>query len=176
MRIICPIAKIGSFSLGVILLSGQSFCASLQQEIGDHFCFSIHAYDDDKRVEGPSVILLLSNGKRWHVIQKNGHFCLSDEIVKEQSIDLIFEIGRDRFILNSVAVDRFTGKWDFYYGGKRFAYVQGLPKKMRPTKSCSVDYNNGEPGTGDMISNCRLSGRAGIPPLDAGAPHLTTPK
>jgi hypothetical protein len=165
MRIIRPIARIGLFFLGVILLSGQGFCASSQGESGNHFCLSIQTYDDDKRVDGPSVILLLSNGKRWHVMQENGRFCLSDEIVKEESFDLIFEIGRDRFILNSVAVGRFTGKWDFYYGGKHFAYMHGLPKKMHPAKSCDVEYNDGEPGTGDMISGCRLQGRAGIPPI-----------
>jgi len=167
---------LGLFFLGGILFSGQSLYASPQRETRDHFCFSINAYEDDEKVVSPSVILLLSKEKEWHVMQENGHFCLSDEMVKAQSYDLVFEIERDRFFLYSVAIDLFTGKWDFYYGGKRFAYMHGLPKKMRPTTSCCVEFNNGEPGTGLMISQCRLPGRAGIPPLDAGAPPLITPK
>jgi len=165
MRIICPIAKIGLLSLGVMLFSGYGSYASPQPATGSRFCLSIHTYEDEKRIEGPSMILLLSNGKRWRVMQEDDHFCLSDEMVREQSFDLVFEIGRDRFFLYSVTIDHFTGVWSFYFGGKYFAYMHGLPKKWRPTKGCVVEYNNGEPGTGDMLSGCRVQGRAGIPPI-----------
>jgi len=127
--------------------------------LNERHCFSLHVYKDEETVAGPSTVTLHSKTTRWNVARDKGQFCLSEEMGSTEALDLSFQSGEDQFYLSSIPTAKFNGRWSFFFGGKRFAYLHGLPKSAAAGKSCVIEFNEGEPGTGVIISPCRSRGR-----------------
>ena len=142
--------------LAVILFPGKRLLGvPPNRETNEGHCFSLHVYKDEETVAGPSTVTLHSKSNRWNVTPDKGQFCLSDEMRSSESLDLSFQLEKDQFYLFSIPSAKFNGSWNLFFGGKRFAYQHGLPKSATPAKSCVVQFNDGEPGTEDLITPCR---------------------
>lgn len=137
------------------LLARESPRAAAQQPQGSTGCFILHVYKDSASLPSPQSIRLSSASKQWDLTQKNGQFCLPQEAAEASTLDLTFRIESDRFSLYSLPVGRFSGSWNFYFGGREFARLHGLPKSYQVSKSCMLEFDNGEPGTVMAISPCR---------------------
>jgi hypothetical protein len=140
-------------SLTLLLCESSRVCAQDPQVSAG--CFMLKVYKDSTRLSSPQSVRLSSVSKQWNLAQKDGQFCLPQEADRASTLDLTFRIGHDRFSLYSLPVERFSGSWNFYFGGREFARLRGLPKSSQASKSCMVDFDNGEPGTGMAISPCR---------------------
>jgi hypothetical protein len=159
MRIILLLLRVSLLFLACIMLPSQSLCASPTRETGNRRCFSLEPYDDAEKVVGPNAVRLYSKTRHLDVTLDMGRFCIPGELADSEFLDLSFQIGRDQFYLPSIPMGKFTGTWSFYFGGRRFAYLHGLPRSTPAAKSCVVEFNEGEPGTGSVISPCRFRGR-----------------
>lgn len=136
------------------LLPGESPPACAQQPQVSAGCFMLQMYEDSTRLPSPESVRVYSATKHWDLAQKDGQFCLPQETGGISTLDLSFRIGRDRFVLFSLPVRRFSGSWNFYFGGKEFARLHGLPKTSKASTSCMVEFDDGEPGTGLVLSPC----------------------
>ena len=149
-------AKLATIILFAFLALSCEFARVVaQQPQASTGCFILHVYKDSTRLPSPQSVRLSSASKQWDLAQKDGQFCLPQETAGTSKLDLAFRIGSDRFSLYSLPVERFSGSWNFYFGGREFAKLHGLPKSSRASKSCMVEFDNGEPGTGMVISPCR---------------------
>lgn len=137
------------------LLQPGSPRAAAQRPQPSTACFRMKVYKDSERLPSPQSVRLYSASKHWDLAQNDGQFCLPQETTGASKLDLTFRIGPDRFSLYSLPVGRFSGSWNLYFGGKRFAKLHGLPKSAQAAKSCMVEFDDGEPGTGMVISPCR---------------------
>jgi hypothetical protein len=153
--------RIGAKSATIILFASLTLLprepsqASPQQPQASTGCFILHVYKDSKRLPPPQSIRLYSASKQWDLGESDGHFCIPKETTGESLLDLTFRIGHDRFSLYSVPVRRYSGAWNLYFGGKEFARLHGLPKTSKASTSCMVEFDDGEPGTGMVVSPCR---------------------
>ena len=118
-------------------------------------CFVLQVYKDSTKLPSPQSVRMYSTSKQWDLVQENGQYCLPQETAGLSVLDLTFRVGPDEFVLFSMPRERFSGSWNFYFGGKEFAKLRGLPKSAEATTSCMVEFGGGEPGTGMVISPCR---------------------
>jgi len=139
-------------SLALLPCESSRVCA--QQTQVSAGCFMLKVYKDSTRLSSPQSVRLYSVSKRWDVEQNNGRFCVPQEAAGESMLDITFRVGPERFSIPSLVVGRFSGIWNLYFGGREFARLHGLPKTSKASTSCMVEFDDGEPGIGLVLSPC----------------------
>jgi hypothetical protein len=76
-------------------------------------------------------------------------------VLNEKSVDVLFQVARNKIHLSSILAGFFAGPWDIDLEDKRFGRDVVLPKNARTREVCAVIFHVGEPETGIMQTGCR---------------------
>jgi hypothetical protein len=142
----------------LLLGFGQKSRANEEVEQEEH-CFRIRVQLNKQRAPSPTAITFQTEHGESTVHSQDGCFRLPKELVSKDSLDLHFEIPRNRIYLSRIASGFFAGAWDIELADKKFEKDVTLPQHARPKDACVVVFHIGEPETRIVQTGCRTTVR-----------------
>jgi len=121
-------------------------------------CLRFNLWNDSHRQLSPDTVEFIDGTKQVSVHQSDGKYCLPEQWESTKTLDITFEIGRNRLYLTQISTDRFFSIWTVSYG---LSVNKRLPGHSTDKKlsACAIDFNEGEPGVGVLINPCVLPRR-----------------
>ncbi len=122
---------------------------------GETSCFAIHVRLNGKLVDGPQTVTFKTKTTEKAVSLEGGCFRVPPDVLNEKSVDVLFQVARNKIYLSSILAGFFAGPWDIDLEDKRFGRDVVLPKNARTREVCAVIFHVGEPETSLMKTGCR---------------------
>jgi hypothetical protein len=117
---------------------------------------------DGTTVDGPTLVTALDKSYHQTLPERDGKFCLPADMAAQETLDLTFISGDDRFYFTRIRIWAFDAPWDVQFDGKKYARLTGLPKSYDAKRPCTVIFRQGEPETAMITTRCRFSARTPI--------------
>jgi hypothetical protein len=143
--------------LSLVLLAASATGMSAQESGSKSVvpCFSIHVHLNGKVVEDPQRVTIKTKNAEFSTVQEGGCFRVPPEVLREQTVDVLFRVPGNKVHISAVAPGFFAGPWDVELEDKRFGKDLVLPKHARAKDACGVVFHVGEPERAIMQTSCR---------------------
>jgi hypothetical protein len=147
-------ARIRLSFLPILIFGLGAFSSARAQEPSTN-CVAIRLIKDGKTIEGPRSVTFLNQAGKQDVDIREGKFCVPELMAHEPALDFTFVLGKERFFFPRLPEERFQASWDISFGRDIKKRLAGLPQAKKANQACIVEFNQGEPGTGMILSPCR---------------------
>jgi hypothetical protein len=139
----------------VLCASARSLYAQRTGGGAGTYCFTIKVSLNGKLVDGPKAVTFKTNSKVEEAALEEGCFRVPPDVLKEKTVDVLFEVARNKIHLSSILIGFFAGPWDIDLEDKHFGREVVLPKHARINEACAVIFHVGEPETAVTQVPCR---------------------
>jgi hypothetical protein len=138
-----------------ICSSAANLHAQARSGNGDESCFAIQVRLNGKPVAGPKTVTFKTKENGKEASLEGGCFRVPPAFLKEKTVDVVFQVARNRVYLSNIAPGFFAGPWDIELEDRRFGRDVVLPKHTRAKEACTVIFHVGEPESAMTQAPCR---------------------
>jgi hypothetical protein len=118
-------------------------------------CFDVRVKLNGRILDGPSHITLLGKEARIEIERSQGCFHVPSDLLKQETLDLTFIIGKDELYMTGIQTFRLETLLDVEIEDKKFYHESLIPKGAQTKQVCYVVYKEGEPEIASIFSRCR---------------------
>ncbi len=102
-------------------------------------CFSIRVRLNGKPIPSPKVITLKAKQTDSTATLEGGCFRVPPDLLTEKTLDVSFEVPRNKVYLSAITTGFFAGPWDIDLEDKKFGTDVAFPKHARAGEAWAFD-------------------------------------
>jgi hypothetical protein len=126
-------------------------------------CLSIRISIDDASLKDPITLLVGHDAEIFDVPLTGECFHLPQTWLEKKEVAVRIDAGNNSLLLGTLSTDTFDCPWDIWLSNKRGTTKAGKFHYKNST-SCRIEFKKGEPGTGMVISSCRVARKPSLTP------------